>query len=156
MMITRRGFRSGVAMILANSENKVLWARRVEQNGWQFPQGGLKENETPEQAMYRELHEEIGLTSNDVKILAVSKDWLRYRLPSYMVRQEKPLCIGQRLKWYLLRLIGNEQNIHFDETDFPEFDTFRWVNYWYPLRQVVDFKRQFYKRALTEFSPVLF
>lgn len=156
-MIDKKGFREGVAIILVNHRKHVFWAKRVGQNAWQFPQGGILPGETPEEAMYRELEEEIGLKPENVDIIACSTDWLRYRLPRQMIRYySKPICIGQRQKWFLLRLVGDESAIRFDHTDSPEFDAYRWVKYWYPLRRVIAFKRRVYRQALQEFAPLLF
>lgn len=156
-MIDQKGFRAGVAVILINNRKHVLWTKRVGQNAWQFPQGGMLPGESPEQAMYRELEEEVGLKPEDVEVLACSKEWLRYRLPRHMIRYySKPVCIGQKQKWYLLRLLADESAIRFDHTDSPEFDAYRWVKYWYPLRRVIPFKRRVYRRALQEFAPLLF
>ena len=156
-MIDKKGYRSGVGIILVNEQNRLFLARRVGRTGWQFPQGGVQEDETPKQAMFRELYEEVGLKEQDVEILAVSKDWLKYRLPKNMVRQySEPLCLGQRQRWFLLRMLSDDQNVHFDATNKPEFDGFRWVRYWYPLHQVISFKKKVYRQALQEFSSVLF
>ncbi|MGB1238118.1 MAG: RNA pyrophosphohydrolase [Pseudomonadales bacterium] len=153
-MIDRDGFRPNVGIILANSQGQVLWARRIGQNAWQFPQGGINDGESAEQAMYRELEEEIGLTAKDVEVIAVTRGWLRYRLPKRMIRQNSfPLCIGQKQKWYLLKLTGPDEAIRIDATDSPEFDGWRWVSYWYPLGQVISFKREVYRKAMKELAP---
>ena len=153
-MIDTDGFRPNVGIILTNDDGQVLWARRINQDAWQFPQGGINPYETPEDALYRELNEEVGLERGDVQILDCTRGWLRYRLPQRMVRtNSKPLCIGQKQKWFLLRLISNEQRVRMDLTAKPEFDCWRWVSYWYPLGQVVAFKREVYRRALKELAP---
>jgi putative (di)nucleoside polyphosphate hydrolase len=150
------GFRPNVGIILTNDAGQVLWARRINQDAWQFPQGGINPDETPEDALYRELNEEVGLEREDVEILACTRGWLRYRLPQRLVRtHSQPLCIGQKQKWFLLRLISNEQRVRMDLTGKPEFDGWRWVSYWYPLGQVVTFKREVYRRALKELAPRL-
>ena len=150
-MIDSEGFRANVGIVISNQQGQLLWARRHGQNAWQFPQGGVDEGETPEQTMYRELHEEVGLKSEDVKILKQTREWLHYRLPSRYLRQgSKPLCIGQKQKWFLLQLIGDEKLIRFDQGSRPEFDHWRWVSYWYPVRNVIDFKRNVYRLALSE------
>ncbi len=152
-VIDAQGFRHGVGIILINNEQKVFWAKRIGQDAWQFPQGGLMDNETPEQGMYRELHEETGLKPEDVQIVMETKNWLYYRLPRRLIRtHQKPLCIGQKQKWFLLRAVGNMENINFSVTDSPEFDDWRWVDYWYPLKHVIRFKRKVYQRALKELS----
>ncbi|WP_117182424.1 RNA pyrophosphohydrolase [Pseudomonas amygdali] len=153
-MIDPDGFRPNVGIILTNDAGQVLWARRINQDAWQFPQGGINPQETPEDALYRELNEEVGLERHDVQILACTRGWLRYRLPQRLVRtHSQPLCIGQKQKWFLLRLISNEQRVRMDLTGKPEFDGWRWVSYWYPLGQVVTFKREVYRRALKELAP---
>lgn len=155
-MIDRKGFRLNVGIILSNGEGRLFWGRRIGRtDAWQFPQGGLQDYETVEETMYRELREELGLKPEDINILAISKQWLYYRLPQHFRRHySKPLCIGQKQKWFLLQLISDENRIHFDATNTPEFDQWRWVDYWYPLQEVIAFKRGVYKKALTEFSPV--
>jgi len=155
-LIDSDGFRPNVGIILTNSVGQVLWARRVGQDAWQFPQGGVAENESPEEALYRELYEEVGLKDNEVEILASTSGWLKYRLPKKYLRSGKsPVCIGQKQKWFLLRLLADDSSVSVDRGDIPEFDGWRWVSYWYPLRQVVDFKRDVYRRALKELSSGL-
>ena len=155
-MIDSDGFRPNVGIILANSLGQVLWARRIGQDAWQLPQGGIKEEETPEEAMYRELREEIGLNATDVEVVAVTRGWLRYRLPKRMIRKNShPLCIGQKQKWFLLRMLKDDKAVSIDHTDSPEFDAWQWVSYWYPLGQVVSFKREVYRKAMRELAPRL-
>src|ERR1700728_1712200 len=103
-VIDEDGFRHGVGIILVNSRRQVFIAKRIGKSAWQFPQGGIKNHETSEEAMFRELREEIGLEVSDVKVLAQSRRWLRYRLPKRLIRHySKPLCIGQKQKWFLLQ-----------------------------------------------------
>lgn len=155
-MIDADGFRPNVGIMLANTHGQVFWARRVGQNAWQFPQGGIQKSESPEQAMYRELHEEIGLQPGDVKLLACTRGWLRYRLPHRLVRRDsKPVCVGQKQKWFLLQMLSADEQVDLASNNSPEFDDWRWVSYWYPLGQVVSFKREVYRRALKELSPRL-
>lgn len=155
-MIDLDGYRANVGIILNNQEGKLLWARRIGQQAWQFPQGGIQLNETPEDAMYRELHEEVGLEPRHVTILGRTNDWLRYRLPKGLVRhQSKPLCIGQKQIWFLLEMKGEESDVRLDATDQPEFDHWRWVDYWDPLEEIVAFKRNVYKHALAELEPLV-
>ena len=155
-MIDSDGFRPNVGIIVTNQENQVLWARRIRQNAWQFPQGGIRRNEAPEQAMYRELGEEIGLRPEHVQIIGYTRGWLRYRLPERMLRRNcSPLCIGQKQKWYLLRLVGRESAVRLDLGEKPEFDQWCWVDYWRPIQDVVFFKQQVYQHALEELAPLL-
>lgn len=154
-MIDADGFRPNVGIILTSRHGGLLWARRVGgQDAWQFPQGGIKQNESAEQALYRELQEEVGLTAQDVAVLGVTRGWLRYRLPTRYVRQQRPVCIGQKQKWYLLELTCDINRIDLAGAGQPEFDQWRWVSYWYPVNNVVSFKRDVYRRALKELSPL--
>ncbi|GAC1628512.1 MAG: RNA pyrophosphohydrolase [Nevskia sp.] len=155
-MIDADGFRPNVGIILAHADGRVLWAKRIGQDAWQFPQGGINRGETPEQALYRELEEELGLRPEHVERLGVTQGWLSYRLPSRLVRRgRRPVCIGQKQKWFLLRLVGCESLVCFDRTEKPEFDHWKWVDYWQPLQEVVSFKREVYRDALQELEPLL-
>lgn len=155
-MIDTDGFRPAVGMIVSNEQGQVLWARRIRQNAWQFPQGGINENETEEEALYREMYEELGLEQTDVEIIGSTRGWLHYWLPQHLLRHHiKPLCIGQKQKWFLLKLTSSEDKVKFDLTNSPEFDRWRWVHYWYPLKQVISFKRHVYRRALEELAPMI-
>lgn len=154
-MIDADGFRPNVGIILTNDQGQLLWARRVGgQDAWQFPQGGIHEGESPEQALYRELHEEVGLRPEDVGVLACTRGWLRYRLPNRFVRHHsQPLCVGQKQKWFLLRLRTEDSRVSLNNGGRAEFDDWCWVSYWFPLGKVVAFKRDVYRRALKELSP---
>ncbi|MGM0554266.1 MAG: RNA pyrophosphohydrolase [Pseudomonadota bacterium] len=156
-VIDSDGYRANVGIILCNRERQLFWGKRVGQDAWQFPQGGVRAEETPEQAMYRELHEEVGLFPEHVEILGCTRHWLRYRLPERMVRRHRrPVCIGQKQRWFLLRLEGRESDVVLDAMNAPEFDDWRWIDYWRPAREVVHFKRQVYRRALCELVPLMF
>lgn len=155
-MIDADGFRPNVGIIVTNARNQVLWARRVGQNSWQFPQGGIKTDEDPEVALYRELYEELGLSSDCVDIVGATQRWLRYTLPHRYIRKNcSPVCIGQKQIWYLLRMVADEECVCLDKDAKPEFDTWRWVNYWYPPKSVIFFKRRVYWQALRELAPLL-
>ncbi|WP_339670213.1 RNA pyrophosphohydrolase [Dasania marina] len=152
-MIDAEGFRANVGIMLANGKGEVLWARRVGQDAWQFPQGGINQGESVEQALYRELGEEVGLRADDVEVMACTRGWLRYRLPERSIRRDsKPLCIGQKQKWFLLKMLADDESVSFDNGCRPEFDHWRWVSYWYPLGQVIPFKREVYRRAMKELA----
>ncbi|PHM62049.1 RNA pyrophosphohydrolase [Xenorhabdus ishibashii] len=155
-MIDDDGYRPNVGIVICNRQGQVLWARRYGQHSWQFPQGGINPGESPEQAMYRELFEEVGLSRKDVRVLASTRSWLRYKLPKRLVRWDtKPVCIGQKQRWFLLQLLCNEADINVQRSKIPEFDGWRWVSYWYPVRQVVSFKRDVYRRVMKEFSSIV-
>lgn len=154
-MIDSQGFRANVGIILTHADGRVLWAKRIGQDAWQFPQGGVRAGESAEQALYRELEEEVGLRPEHVEVVGCTRGWLRYRLPRrYVRRHSQPVCIGQKQKWYLLHLHAPETCVRFDRSDQPEFDGWRWVDYWHPVDQVVFFKREVYRRALDELAPL--
>jgi len=155
-VIDANGFRHNVGIILANRAGHVFWAKRLGRDAWQFPQGGMNPDESPEQTLFRELQEEIGLQEKDVTVLGRTRRWLKYRIPPRMVRKATPLCIGQKQLWYLLRLETDDSAIQLDATEKPEFDHWEWVSYWFPLRQIVLFKREVYRQALKELAPYLF
>ena len=153
-MIDPDGYRPNVGIILTRDDRTVFWARRIHDSGWQFPQGGINSDETPLEAMYRELQEETGLMPHHVQVLGTTPGWLKYRLPRrYRRTHQKPLCIGQKQVWYLLRLTAAERCICLDVTGKPEFDSYRWVDFWYPLEHVIAFKRDVYRKALSHLEP---
>ncbi len=106
--------------------------------------------------MYRELHEEVGLTTDHVRILARTRDWLRYEVPDRFIRREaRGHYRGQKQIWFLLQLTGRDSDMNLRATSHPEFDAWRWNEYWIPLDVVIDFKRDVYQHALTELSRFL-
>lgn len=154
-MIDPEGYRPNVGIVLCNEHGKLFWARRRGMpDSWQFPQGGIKWGETAKEALFRELYEEIGLSKRDVRILGRTRRWLHYRLPPRFIRRDThPICIGQKQIWFLLQLRASPERIRFDCTDHPEFDRWRWVDYWQPLEEVIYFKREVYRKALLELAP---
>ena len=155
-MIDSEGFRANVGIILSNDDGRVFWGRRLGMDAWQFPQGGIKKNETPEEAMYRELREEVGLEPEHVQIVSATDDWLRYWLPKRFIRQNAyPLCIGQKQIWYLLKLVADDSVVNLDCSDEPEFDLWKWVDFWHPVKEVVSFKRNVYEQALNQLAPFI-
>lgn len=156
-VIDRYGFRANVGIILMQDEGKLFIGRRSGGRGWQFPQGGMQRGEKAEEALFRELNEEIGLGRDDVEVIGQTQRWLRYRLPErYLRRNSKPLCVGQKQRWFLLRVKGPDPKFRFDVTGAPEFDRWRWVDYWQPIREVIFFKRTVYTRALHELGAQAF
>ena len=155
-MIDREGYRHNVGIILVNPQGQLFWARRIGEDSWQFPQGGIRAHETPEEALFRELSEEVGLRPEDVEVVGSTHDWLRYRLPKRFVhRRRKPVCIGQKQRWFLLKLISHEERVRLDTSEKPEFDHWRWVDHEAPVNEVVSFKRNVYQRALNELIPLI-
>jgi putative (di)nucleoside polyphosphate hydrolase len=155
-MIDRDGYRPNVGIILCNAKNEVFWGKRIREHSWQFPQGGIKRGETPVQAMYRELYEEVGLRPEHVRILGRTRNWLRYDVPSQWLRRDcRSHYRGQKQIWFLLRLIGRDCDVCLRASEHPEFDAWRWHDYWVPLESVIEFKREVYRQALTELEPYL-
>lgn len=155
-MLDREGYRPNVGIILLNTNNEVWWGKRIREQSWQFPQGGIKYGETPEQAMFRELQEETGLRQEHVKVVGRTKNWLRYEVPPHFIRREiRGHYRGQKQIWFLLRMLGRDTDINLRLTNTPEFDAWRWHQYWVPLDVVIEFKRDVYLKALQELSRFL-
>ena len=155
-MIDRDGYRPNVGIILCNWKNEVFWGKRVREHSWQFPQGGIKSGERPQSAMYRELQEEVGLSPQHVRILARTRDWLRYDVPDRWLRREwRGNYRGQKQIWFLLRLIGRDCDVSLRASRKPEFDAWRWSEFWAPMESVIEFKRDVYQKALQELAPYL-
>jgi len=150
-MIDRDGYRANVGIILCNARGEVFWGKRVRQHSWQFPQGGIKRGESPEQAMYRELREEVGLLPEHVRILGRTREWLRYDVPEQWLRRDaRSNYRGQKQIWFLLRLVGRDHDVCLRAAEKPEFDAWCWSEYWMPLEAVIEFKREVYRQALHE------
>jgi putative (di)nucleoside polyphosphate hydrolase len=156
-LLDSEGYRANVGIVLMRDDGEVFLGRRTGGRGWQFPQGGIRRGEQLEDALYRELHEEVGLKRADVELVGRTGDWIRYRLPQKFVRRNRhPVCIGQKQRWFLLRLKREDARFTFDSTNEPEFDQWRWANWWEPVREVIYFKRPVYQRALAELAPYAF
>jgi len=161
-VLDKEGYRPNVGIILANQRNEVFWGKRVNQHAWQFPQGGIQHGETPQQAMYRELEEEVGLQRAHVRVLGRTREWLRYEVPERWARRARGEGAagaagyrGQKQIWYLLRLVGRDCDVKLRASGHPEFDAWRWNDYWVPLDAVIDFKRDVYRQALLELHRFL-
>jgi len=146
------GYRPAVGIMLLNRQSEVFVARRIDMpyvSAWQMPQGGIDAGETPRQAAFRELKEEIG--TGNAEIVAESRGWLRYDLPVELAgRVWGGRYRGQQQKWFVMRFTGSDSNINL-ATEHPEFDAWQWVA---PLRLpelIVPFKRQLYMDILAEF-----
>lgn len=149
--------RKAVCMVLVNSKRHVFLGRRLGTCHWQFPQGGIDEGEKEIEAMYRESFEEIGLDESDIEVLGVSEELMIYHLPRHFVRNdERAVCTGQAQRWFLIALKRHESCIRLNRTFTPEFDSWRWVPYHYPIQHVIHFKKQMYQQglcALEKFLP---
>ena len=122
-MIDRDGYRPNVGIVLCNWKNEVFWGKRVREHSWQFPQGGIKGGERPEAAMYRELHEEVGLKPEHVEVLGRTRDWLRYEVPERWLRREwrGPYYSTEKGRWFSHR--GELDQWYKDNGAFPMLDS---------------------------------
>lgn len=155
-MIDAEGYRKNVGIVLLNQRNRVFWCKRIGQNAWQFPQGGINADETPEDAMFRELQEETGLLAHHIDILGRTRDWLRYDLPEQFQRKNTPIrCIGQKQIWFLLRFRGLSYDVNLFNNKSPEFDDWCWLEYEKAAEKVIFFKREVYAKALDELRHFL-
>ena len=151
MKIKEKGYRLNVGIIVANSEGKLLYCKRKNSDNWQFPPGGIERNEDPFLAALRELYEEVGIQKDKVKLIKESENWYKYDLPrkykknNFLWNDFK----GQKQKWFLFKLT-EEVLIDLNNENNPEFDEFDWVDYWKPLDEIVEFKREIYKKVLSE------
>ena len=156
-MVDADGFRPNVGIVLTNAEDRVLWARRVGgHDAWQFPQGGINEGESAEQALFRELGEEVGLSEDQVQIIGRTKGWLRYRLPARLRRHNStPGFKGQKQKWFLLRLTAPDEAVCVDGNHKPEFDDWVWKDWASAVEEIIGFKQQVYRTAFYELKDHL-
>ena len=156
-MLDRDGYRPNVGIILLNARNDVFWGKRVNEHSWQFPQGGIKPGETPEQAMYRELEEEVGPASPTTCASSAARaTGCATRCRSKWIRRDwRGTYRGQKQIWYLLRLVGRDCDVQLRGNGKPEFDAWRWHDYWVPVDAVIEFKRDVYHQALTELHRFL-
>ena len=155
-MIDKKGYRKNVGIVLCNNRDKVFLGKRIREDAWQFPQGGIKVGESPKEAMYRELKEEVGLNPEHVKVLGRTRDWLRYNVPKKWLRRTNSVFYkGQKQIWFLLRLVGCDNDVFLTHSEKPEFDDWCWEDYWTPVEVVIDFKKKVYTKALSELSKHL-
>ena len=158
--LDRDGYRRNVGIIVCNHQSQVLWARRIRHDGWQFPQGGIEPQESARDAAFRELYEEIGLEPQDVRLLGNTINWLRYNVPYVPKarryrRQKSRQFKGQKQRWFLFELTAKESSVRLDLSENPEFDHWQWVDYWSPVKHIVEFKKGVYREALRELEPLL-
>jgi len=168
-IFTNDGYRPNVGIIICNQKGQVFWARRINHDGWQFPQGGVsRDDESIYDAMYRELQEETGLNQNQVRVVAHTKEWLKYDLPKQYLRSQRRRQTqgvrrnkrvnfkGQKQVWFLLELLEDDSVVDLQAgLQTPEFDRWTWVETNFALDNIVDFKRSVYQQALNELSQYI-
>ena len=146
-------YRSGVGMMILNDTNKILVGRRLDHPSglWQMPQGGIDDHEKPEEAVWREMMEEIG--TNNAKLIKSTNQWYKYEIPKETLKTlpwgEK--YIGQKQKWFAFRFTGKEEDINVN-TNNPEFSEWKWILHNSLVDNIVPFKRKLYKNVLSEFE----
>ncbi|HIJ63382.1 MAG TPA: RNA pyrophosphohydrolase [Rhodospirillaceae bacterium] len=147
-------YRAGVGLMLFNRQGQVFVGRRVDSSteGWQMPQGGIDDGESPAEAALRELEEEVGTAA--AEIIAESEDWHSYDLPAELVGKVwKGRYRGQRQKWFALRFTGEDGDINI-ATRHPEFMAWQWVDFDRLTEIIVPFKRDLYRAVIAEFRPL--
>ncbi len=146
-------YRRGVGIFLLNNKKKLWVGKRIDNMSdfWQMPQGGIDGEETPKEAMIRELGEEAGLKKN-FQILEESQDWLYYKLPDNLKKKVwNGKYVGQKQKWFVCKFFGSDSEIQLD-CHKPEFLEWKWVNPYESIEKVVPFKRKMYKEVLRLFK----
>lgn len=150
----KKNYRKGVGIIIVDSKGQFFLGKRIGKEAWQFPQGGIDEGESPENALYRELYEETGLKKETVEILAKSNKWLVYHIP-HIFQRSKRKYDGVMQKWYLLKFLGNNEDINLDAAEHAEFDAWKWGDRTTAINSVIKFKKAVYISILDEFSNIL-
>ncbi len=148
-----RPYRPCVGIMLVNRQNEVFIARRIDAPGyqWQMPQGGIDNNESPREAAFREMKEEIG--TNNAEIIGECPEWYSYDLPGKLSRQVwKGQYRGQTQKWFAFRYLGQDSDINLC-TEIPEFSEWRWAGFNDLLSLIVPFKRDVYKNVVSVLHP---
>ena len=150
-------YRPNVGIIIFNRDGKILWCKRKQGDGWQFPQGGIDKGESPLEALYRETYEEVGLKKHQVKIVRENERWIGYdvpkdRVPKYFSFKNRRFK-GQTQKWFLAEFLGNNEDINLSLHSQIEFSEWTWSSYWHPITGGIEFKRDAYRKALNDLFP---
>ncbi len=148
-------YRPGVGIMLLNANNEVFVGRRIDtrSEAWQMPQGGIDNDETPRQAVMRELMEETGI--NAAEVIAESREWFHYDLPDYLIpKLWDGKYRGQKQKWFALKFLGTDADINI-HTECAEFMQWRWATMDELLEIIVPFKRKLYIAVMEEFQAIL-
>lgn len=149
-------YRPCVGVMLFNREGLVFVGRRIDQTveGWQMPQGGIDDGETPRQAALRELKEEVG--TDRAQILREHPDWLSYDLPRHLLGVAlHGKYRGQRQKWIAMRFEGEDADINIATAE-AEFAQWKWLALEALPHMVVPFKRDTYNSVIAVFRDLAF
>ena len=148
-------YRKCVGMMIININNEVLVGKRLDHPSgfWQMPQGGIDDNENPEDAVWREMMEEIG--TNKAKLIKVSKQWINYDIPFETLKTLPwgEQYVGQTQKWFAFQFTGENSDIDVG-TENPEFSEWKWTNIDSIVDNIVPFKRSVYAKILEEFKDI--
>mgnify|MGYP001301917518 FL=1 len=150
-------YRPNAGIIIFNRQGKLLWCKRKTGDGWQFPQGGIDDGESPEQAIIRETYEEVGLKHEKIKIIRENDRWINYdvpknKIPKYFSLKNRRFR-GQTQKWFLAEFLGEDSDINLNMHSQIEFTEWTWSSYWHPVAKGVEFKRDAYREALKDLLP---
>ena len=150
-------YRRCVGMMILNKNNQILVGRRIDHPSgyWQMPQGGIDKNEIPEEAVWREMMEEIG--TNNAKLMHTSNQWYNYEIPQETLNKLTwgKKYIGQTQKWFAFKFTGKNNDINVG-TEKPEFSEWKWANYNSIVQNIVPFKRNLYAKVMNEFKEIFF
>jgi len=151
-MLKKTEYRPNVSAVILSSKYpekcEFFIAHRSDiKDAWQFPQGGIDNGETPEEALIRELQEEIGY--NDIEIIAEFPEWISYEFPNVISKKMYPFK-GQRQKFFLVRLKEDTQ-INLNAHSAPEFEEYEFVTYQDLFKRITFFKRRIYRKVIDYF-----
>ena len=151
----KKQYRKCVGMMILNTQNEILVGRRLDHPSgyWQMPQGGIDKDEFPEEAVWREMMEEVG--TNKAKLLHISSQWLNYDIPQDTLDTLPwgKKYIGQTQRWFVFRFTGKDSDINVG-TENPEFSEWKWAKYESLVESIVPFKRKIYKKIIEEFKNI--
>jgi putative (di)nucleoside polyphosphate hydrolase len=148
-------YRKNVGAIILNKNKEIFVGKRFGTQvkvSWQMPQGGIGENETEEDALFREMEEEIGILQNNFSILGKTQDHHYYTIPKKMRKSAwNNIYVGQRQRWFLLEFKGKDEDFNIN-TEFPEFAEWKWLSAEDVIENAISFKREIYLKVLIEFN----
>lgn len=147
-------YRLGVGLVIINKNKQIFVGKRIDSKTWQMPQGGIDPGETPSKAAIREMKEEIGCDGG--KIIAEAKNWYCYDLPKKAIpKLWGGKYKGQKQKWFLIELTSSEEEIDLSNSEYPEFEAWKWVTREELIRLIVKFKKKLYISVVREFKHFL-